>query len=208
MSLGTSYSEGQVKAELDRGTITYRKLSNADLLQYLPPKLNEGNIVGLFRGRMEFGPRALGNRSIIASPTFPNMQKRINILKGRESFRPVAPVVTEESFTDYFEGWQNRYMLFTVKVREGAKKRVPAIAHVDGTARVQTVREKDDQFMHDLLKQYSQISGVPVLINTSLNAKGKPIVESPSGAIGLFYSSGLDLLIIENFLVEQTNSMH
>jgi len=203
MALGTSYTDEQVESILRHAKISYRRLDTLDLVQYLANVLAEGKICGLFRDRMEFGPRALGKRSLLASPTDKNMLKRINDLKGREQFRPLAPIVTEEAFPVFFDGWQNRYMLFTVQVRNEAKERIPAVTHVDGSSRVQVVKASDDKFLHDLLNCFAARTNIPVLINTSLNVRGKPIVEDPTEAISLFYTSGLDVMVIGNYLIER-----
>jgi len=203
MALGTSYTDEQVESILKHGNIHYRRFNTPDLVQYLAKVLAEGKICGLFRDRMEFGPRALGKRSLLASPSDKTMLKRINDLKGREQFRPLAPIVTEEAFPAFFDGWQNRYMLFTTQVRNEAKERIPAVTHVDGSSRVQVVKANDDKFLHDLLNCFAEHTGIPVLINTSLNIRGKPIVEDPTDALSLFYSSGLDVIAIGNFLIER-----
>jgi len=163
--------------------------------------LAEDKIGGIFRGRMEAGPRALGNRSVIASPISENMLRRINILKGREMFRPIAPIVKADKFDQYFEGEKNEYMLFTCTVKNDVKKLIPAVTHVDNTSRVQIVTQNSNEFIYKLIDEFERITGVSVIINTSLNFKGQPIVETPIDAIGNFYTSGLDFIVIGNYLL-------
>lgn len=201
MFLGTSYSNNEIEAILKDSKCNYGKVDDAGLIQLIATRLYQGHIGCLFRGRMEFGPRSLGNRSIIASPSAPAILQKINSLKGREQFRPLAPIVTEEAFATYFEGYPNRYMSFTVSVKEEVRNIIPAVTHVDGTARAQVVAYKDDPFLHQLLTAFSSSSGFPVLINTSLNVRGKPIVEHPIEALGLLFSHGFDFLVLENFFI-------
>jgi carbamoyltransferase len=156
---------------------------------------------------MEFGPRALGARSILASPINPDMQARLNELKDREDFRPVAPAVLEERLDDWFESAQPQpsapFMLFIYDVKPGRAERIPAACHVDGTARVQTVNRASNPRYYDLLQAFERTTGVPVLINTSFNSRGQPIVCSPRDAIEAFYSTPLDALVIGSFLLQK-----
>jgi carbamoyltransferase len=153
---------------------------------------------------MEFGPRALGSRSILASPIHPEMQTRLNEVKDREDFRPVAPVVLEEDAADWFEGAAySPFMLFVYPVREEMADKIPAVRHVDGTARIQTVNEQQHPLYHALLTEFKKITGVPVLVNTSFNTLGKPIVLTPRDAIECFWCSPFDALVIGSFLIEK-----
>ena len=152
---------------------------------------------------MEAGPRALGNRSVIASPCPHDMLERINKMKGREMFRPIAPIVKENCFHRFFTGAPNPYMLFTCHVRDEVRTLIPAVTHVDGTSRVQTVIPERNPFIYDILDLFERKTGIPVIVNTSLNFRGKPIVENPTDAIGNFYSSSLDFLVIGNFYLEK-----
>jgi carbamoyltransferase len=203
MALGTSADPDEVRSMLDRGRIAYRRLPVPDLTERLSEILARGGIGALFRGRMEFGPRALGMRSIVASPVHAEMRDRLNALKEREPFRPLSPFVTEEDFPTFFDGFRNRYMLFTVNVKESARARIPAVTHVDSTARAQVVRRDDDPFLHALLTSFGRRTGVPVLINTSFNVRGKPIVEDPAEALGCALAAGFDFLLIDEFLIER-----
>lgn len=203
MFLGTSYSDQSIKSVLSNAGLDYRFLDGREKVETLVNLLREDKIIGVFRGRMEFGPRALGNRSIIASPKSESMLRKINEIKKREQFRPVAPIVAADSFDDFFEGCSSRYMTFTVKVKDQVRHKIPAVVHVDGSARAQIVSERDDPFLYSVLKSFGEKTGTPVLVNTSLNVLGRPIDESPADAIASLFVSGLDYLLIENYLVSR-----
>lgn len=167
--------------------------------------LADGKIIGVMRGRAEFGPRALGNRSILADPRLPGMKDRINReVKGREPYRPFAPVVAEETVMHWFERPQpSPYMSITLPWRDKVKAKVPAVVHADGTGRLQTVASQTAPWMHGLLQHLGARTGVPVLLNTSFNIMGKPIVHSVEDALAVFLTSGLDALLIEELLIEK-----
>lgn len=203
MYLGTEYTNESIEAQIKTAKLKYRYLLDQELAKEAALKMAEGQIGGLFRGRMEAGPRALGNRSVIASPAFDDMLEKINKIKGREMFRPIAPIVKEDRFDDYFSGAKNQYMLFTCTVKPDARGKIPAVTHVDYTSRVQTVTKKSNAFVYSLISEFENRTGIPVIVNTSLNFRGKPIVENPIDAIGNFYSSGLDFFIIGNYLLEK-----
>lgn len=203
MYLGTEYSNDYIEEQLVNAKVKYKKLSDKELTEIIALELKKGNVGGIFRGRMESGPRALGNRSVIADPTNFKMLDIINKIKGREMFRPIAPIVKEEKFDDYFIGKKNQYMLFTCLVRDNAKSKIPAVTHIDNTSRVQTITKESNPFIYSVIDEFEKITGVPVIINTSLNFKGKPIIESPIDAIGNFQSSGLDFLVIGNYFLEK-----
>jgi len=160
--------------------------------------LARGETVAVFRDRSEIGPRALGNRSLLALPRPVGMREHVNLnIKHRESFRPLAPVVPIEHLSTYFEGVaESPYMLLVATVRPDAQEHLPAVTHVDGTARVQTVRREDNPFLHRLLGLVGDLTGIPVLLNTSLNLRGEPIVETPADAMDVFVRSPIDLLVI------------
>ena len=170
-------------------------------------RLTQGQIIGWFQGRMEFGPRALGSRSILADPRPADMRSRVNMLiKKREGFRPFAPAVAAERASEYFEldaGDEETFahMLFVVPVRPQFRDKLPAITHVDGTARVQTVTPATNPRFHEMLTAFGALSGVPMLLNTSFNVKGQPIVCSPTEAIDTFLSAGLDAMVLGDFIV-------
>lgn len=168
--------------------------------------LAEGKIVGVMRGRAEFGPRALGNRSILADPRPADMKDRINrLVKGREPYRPFAPVLCEEDVAEWFESAQpSPYMSITLRWHEAKARQVPAVVHADGTGRLQTVSARSTPWMHTLVRRFGERTGVPVVLNTSFNIMGKPIVHSVEDALAVFVTSGIDAVLIENTLVEKT----
>ena len=167
--------------------------------------LAEGKLVGWVQGAAEFGPRALGNRSILADPRPADMKDRINsLVKFREEFRPFAPSILDEFGEEYFENYQvSPYMERTLKFKESAKQKVPAIVHVNATGRLQSVRREWNPRYYDLIKAFHELTGVPMLLNTSFNIMGKPIIHSVEDAIGLFYTTGLDALVLEDYLIEK-----
>jgi carbamoyltransferase len=201
--LGPRYSDDEIEQFLVWSKLPYRKLQTiadeaADLLV-------DDKVIGWFQGRMEFGPRALGARSILASPLHASMQSKLNDIKDREDFRPVAPVVLEEEAANWFAGAeQSPFMLFVYDVLPDKADRIPAVRHVDGTARIQTINREQNAPYYDLLKAFQRRTGVPVLVNTSFNTRGEPIVCSPRDAIESFWTSPLDALVIGPFLLEKS----
>jgi carbamoyltransferase len=165
--------------------------------------LADGHVFGWFQGRSEFGPRALGNRSILADPRRADMKDKVNKrVKHRQGFRPFAPVVLAERAHEIFEGTgESPFMLLTKHVRPEWRDRIPAVVHVDGTARVQTVRQEHNPRLHRLLEEFASITGVPVLLNTSFNVRGEPIVETPEDAINCFLGTGMDYLVLHETLL-------
>jgi carbamoyltransferase len=199
---GPDYSDDSIERFLTWAKVPYRKLDN--IAQETARLLAEDKIIGWYQGRMEFGPRALGSRSILASPISASMQARLNEVKDREDFRPVAPVVLEEDASEWFEGaTYSPFMLFVYNVREDKADKIPAVRHIDGTARIQTVNKLQHERYCELLQEFKNITGVPVLINTSFNTLGKPIVSSPRDAVECFWSSPFDALVIGSFLIEK-----
>jgi carbamoyltransferase len=201
--LGREYSEEEVEAALAGAPVLDSR--PADLEQEVARTLADGACVAVCRGRSEIGPRALGNRSLLALPGPSQVRDHINLnVKGRESFRPLAPVVPIEHLAMYFEGLdESPYMLLVATVREEFRERLGAVTHVDGTARVQTVRAEDNPFLHRLLEIVGELTGVPVLLNTSLNLPGKPIVETPRDALDLFVERPIDALVLGGCLVRK-----
>ena len=167
--------------------------------------LAEGKIVGWVQGRAEFGPRALGNRSILANPTIPDIKDRLNgEVKFREEFRPFAPSILDEAGSDYFIAYQTSpYMERALRFRPGAARRVPGVVHTDGTGRLQSVRPEWNPRFHDLLSAFEDRTGVPVVLNTSFNLMGKPIIHSVEDALGVFLTSGLDVLVLDDLIIEK-----
>lgn len=200
--LGPEYEDNDIEKFLIWTKTPYRKMDN--IAEETAQLLAENKIIGWFQGRMEFGPRALGSRSILASPIHPEMQARLNEVKDREDFRPVAPVVTEEDAGEWFENVrQSPFMLFVNNVRPDKADKIPAVRHIDGTARIQTVNGQQHPEYYALLKAFKELTGVPVLVNTSFNTLGKPIVCTPRDAISCFWSSPFDALIIGSFLIQK-----
>ena len=200
--LGPGYSEEEIEQFLRWSKIPYRRLE--DVAEGAADLLARDKIIGWFQGRLEFGPRALGARSILASPVHPEMQERLNEIKDREDFRPVAPVVLEEEAASWFiNAGVSPFMLFIFDVQPDKADRIPAVRHVDGTARIQTINRDQNPAYYDLLKAFHQRTGVPVLVNTSFNTRGEPIVCTPRDALECFWTSPLDALVIGPFLVEK-----
>lgn len=204
-TLGPQWSAQQIRETLDQEDAIYTEFDEQALIEKTADLLAESYIIGWYQGRMEFGPRALGNRSILANPTNPDMQQILNSrVKFREEFRPFAPAVRAEDAQDWFEiEEESPFMLFAPSVKEGVGEKLPSITHVDNTARVQTVASEDNKKFHQLLTAWKQRTGVPVLINTSFNVRGEPIVCSPADAYRCFLRTDIDFLIMDNFLVEK-----
>ncbi|RIK84639.1 MAG: carbamoyltransferase [Planctomycetota bacterium] len=200
--LGPEYSDQEIEQFLIWANLPYRRLTN--IPEETADILVQDKVVGWFQGRMEFGPRALGGRSILASPLGADMQARLNEIKDREDFRPVAPVVLEEEASNWFVGGHVApFMLFVFDVQPDKAERIPAVRHVDGTARVQTINRQQNAPYYDLLKAFERRTGVPVLVNTSFNTRGEPIVCTPRDAVESFWTSPLDALVIGSFLLEK-----
>ncbi len=201
MYLGSSYTEKEIEAALVQSKQTWTR--PADIQLETARLVAEGNVVGLFQGRMEFGPRALGARSILADPRRADMKDIVNsVVKQREGFRPFAPSCLEERAGEYFEGCvKSRYMISTYRVRPGKAQKIPAVTHVDGTARVQTVTKEINPSYWRIIERFGDLTGVPVVLNTSFNVKGEPIVESPVDALRCFWGTGLDALSMPPFLI-------
>ncbi|HZO73125.1 MAG TPA: carbamoyltransferase C-terminal domain-containing protein [Ktedonobacteraceae bacterium] len=200
--LGPGYSDDEIEQFLRWSKLPYRRLT--DIAQTAADLLAEDKVIGWFQHRMEFGPRALGARSILASPLHASMQSKLNEIKDREDFRPVAPVVLEEDAANWFaHGAQSPFMLFVYDVLPDKAEQIPAVRHVDGTARIQTINREQHLLYYDLLKAFQQRTGVPVLVNTSFNTRGEPIVCTPRDAVECFWTSPLDALVIGSFLLEK-----
>jgi carbamoyltransferase len=203
--LGPAYGAGEIESFLRRARLPYRRLD--DVAEETAAVLAGDRIIGWFQGRMEFGPRSLGARSILASPLSPDMQQRLNEIKDREDFRPVAPVVLEEEAGRWFKGADvSPFMLFVYDVAAGKADRIPAVRHIDGTARVQTINARQHPLYRSLLSAFHRRTGVPVLVNTSFNTRSEPIVCTPRDAVESFWSSPLDALVIGPFLLEKAGA--
>lgn len=199
--VGTSYCQEEIDAAIRECKLNPVRYDN--IAVEAARLLHQGNIIGWFQGAMEIGPRALGNRSILADPTRKDMKDRINAeVKHREAYRPFAPSVPAEAMGDYFNSEiEAPFMLKVCDVLPEKRETLPAITHVDGSARMQTVRKEINPLYHSLLIEFGKLSGVPVLLNTSFNVMGEPIVESPVDALRCFFSTGLDKLVIGNYVI-------
>ena len=200
---GSSYSEEQIRTTLDNTGVYAAQISNVS--EYASDLLRRGKILGWFQGRSEFGPRALGNRSILANANNSLIQTLVNQrIKYREEFRPFAPAVASSGYKDYFDMKETSpFMTIAYKALPGTKDKIPGVIHYDNTARVQTVSPEDNPIFHDLIKSFESLTGTPVLLNTSFNIKNEPIAETPLDAIRTFFSCGLDALIMGNYVIEK-----
>lgn len=202
---GPEFDDKDIEQFLQWTKVPYRKMNN--VAEETAAILAQDKVIGWYQGRMEFGPRALGSRSILASPVSPHMQARLNEIKDREDFRPVAPVVLEEDAPDWFENASySPFMLFVYNVKKDKEDMIPAVRHVDGTARIQTVNASQHPAYHSLLTEFKKLTGVPVLVNTSFNTRGEPIVCTPRDAIECFWTSPFDALVINSFLLEKNGN--
>lgn len=202
---GPCYSSDEIKNELDKYKLKYRYIEGIET--FTAEKLSEGKIIGWFQGKMEFGQRALGNRSILADPRDPRMKDKVNAsIKYREAFRPFAPAILQEYVEEYFElvgSKEVRFMEKVYPVRKEKQHLIPAVVHVDGTGRLQTVEKESNSLFYNLIDEFKKITGIPIILNTSFNLNGEPIVCSPSDAIRTFYSCGLDILVMGNAVIEK-----
>jgi carbamoyltransferase len=225
--LGPSFSVDETEAYLKSVGASYKLLDDNCLVQQTAKRLAEEKVVGWFQGRMEFGPRALGARSIIGDPRSPKMQSVMNLkIKFRESFRPFAPSVLRERVGEFFEmECDSPYMLLVAPVKKEIRHQMtaeqeqlfgieklnvprstlPAITHVDYSARVQTVTAEDNPRYHALLTAFDQLTGCPVIVNTSFNVRGEPIVCTPEHAYQCFMRTGIDTLVLDNFILDKAD---
>ncbi len=202
--LGPAYSDAEIAQYLDSTGARYRTLSDRELVEDTARRLSEGNVVGWFQGRMEFGPRALGGRSILADPRDPKMRDTLNMkIKFREGFRPFAPSVLADKAPDWFEiEGDSPYMLLVAQVREG-KRVIPSVTHVDNSARLQTVTRAESPLYYDLIAEFGRLTGVPVVINTSFNVRGEPIVCTPHDAYLCFMRTNMDHLVLGHHVLDK-----
>ncbi|ABD86999.1 carbamoyltransferase family protein [Rhodopseudomonas palustris] len=208
--IGKTYPEAEVAAATQRLMVRAQTeaVRHDDICAVTAKLLSEQKVIGWFQGGSEFGPRALGNRSLIADPRRPEMKDILNSrVKHRQPFRPFAPIVLEERADEIFEGkGDSPFMLMAKTVRPEWRDKIPAIVHVDGTARIQTVAEATNPKLYRLLKEFEALTGVPVLVNTSFNVKGEPIVETPRDAVICFLTTGIDHLVLHDTLVSKTKA--
>jgi len=199
---GPEYNESEIKSALDKAGCRYQQMEDGPLFDKIIGLLRRGLVVGWYQGRSEWGPRALGNRSILADPTNPDMKNIINAkIKRRESFRPFAPSVLAEKVGDYFEQEvKSPFMMHVVKFKPEWRAKLPAVTHVDGTGRLQSVTHEENPRYYDLIKRFSEVSGVGILLNTSFN-ENEPVVDTPDQALNCFLRTEMDALCLENYLV-------
>jgi carbamoyltransferase len=223
--LGPEFASDDIQDFLDCNGVKYTRLNRSALIDRVARLLAEEKVIGWFQGRMEFGPRALGARSILGDPRSPKMQSQMNLkIKYRESFRPFAPSVLREHVSDYFEmDCDSPYMLLVAPVRTHLRREmtedeqsrfgidklhvsrstIPAVTHVDYSARIQTVRREDNPLYYDVIAAFERLTGCAVLVNTSFNVRGEPIVCTPEHAYTCFMRTEMDALVIEDFVLEK-----
>ena len=201
--VGPNHSNDQIKSFLEKNKISYEFLERAQLLKSTAKLISEGKIVGWYQGKMEWGPRALGNRSILADPRDVKMKDILNEkIKHRESFRPFAPSILEEYISEYFDlDIPSPYMLLVAKVKKPEK--IPAVTHVDGTGRLQSVSKEVNPLYYDLINEFYKLTSVPVIINTSMNVMGEPIVNTPEQAYNMILKTDMDYLVMRNYLISR-----
>lgn len=201
--LGREWTDAELETVLRTAKVRYTK--SADIAADVAQALAEDQVVAWFQGRAEFGPRALGHRSLLAHPGRSANLERLNDVKGREQFRPLAPMVLADRAAEIFERGPlpSPYMLFVHDVAPQWRARIPAVTHVDGTARVQTVDPADNPVLARMLSEFDRRTGLPVVVNTSLNTAGRPMVDSPRDALECFGSAPIDLLALGPFVVRR-----
>jgi carbamoyltransferase len=202
--LGPKFDDDEIKDYLDAIGVDYTTCSTEEVLHETARLIAEQQVVGWFQGRMEWGPRALGNRSILADPRNPENQSKVNLkIKFRESFRPFAPAVLLDRSAEYFAiDRPSPYMLLTAQVRD-EKRHIPSVTHVDGSARLQTVAREENELFYDLISEFDRQTGCPVLINTSFNVRGEPIVCTPHDALKCFLRTDMDYLVMGHFMLDK-----
>ena len=223
--LGPNFSNSDIEKELIKHNAVYEYAETDKIIEFTSQVLAENKTVGWFQGRMEFGPRALGSRSILANPADNQMQKTLNMkIKFRESFRPFAPAILREDLEEWFDfKIDSPYMSFVVPVQNdqciplsqadrelrgiervnAIRSTIPAVTHVDYSARIQTVDKDTNQLFYNLIKKFKDKTSIPILVNTSFNIRGEPIVCTPEDAYKCFMATGLDFLIIGDFILEK-----
>ncbi|MCH7652054.1 MAG: hypothetical protein IIB14_00125, partial [Chloroflexi bacterium] len=207
---GQSYGDGEVERAINKAGFNFTYIDEESrLLDATVDRMVDGKVIGWYQGRFEWGPRALGNRSIIADPRKPEIKDIVNNkIKFREPFRPFAPSVLVDKASDYFEvenvedSMPSRFMLLVVPVKDSERDTVPAVSHM-GTARIQTVHEDTNPLYYKLIDKFGQATGVPVILNTSFNVKGEPVVNTPENALDTFAKSGIDTLVMGNHIVDK-----
>ena len=207
--LGSSYSNNYIEKKLiqkksDNKKFSFNKLNDEDLYEEVADRISKNQVAGWFKGKCEWGPRALGNRSILADPRNPNMKQILNQkIKFRESFRPFAPSVLLEKKENFFDmNYHSPFMLNVVKARDNVKNIIPAVVHVDNTCRVQTVKKEENPHFYNLINEFYKKTGIPLLLNTSFN-ENEPIVQNPEEAYNCFLRTNMDFLVLENWIISR-----
>ncbi len=202
-ALGRGFGDGELGGWIEHAGLPFERVE--DVAEEAAAALADNQVVAWFQGRSEFGPRALGHRSLLADPRDPDNLERLNEIKGREQFRPVAPMVLAERAAEIFAGGPipSPYMLFTHRVDPAWRERIPAVVHVDGTARIQTVDRGSEPLMAAVLEAFERRTGVPVVVNTSLNTAGRPMVDDPRDALECFGSAPIDMLVLGPYVVRK-----
>ena len=211
--LGPEYSTYEIKDFLDRNKIKYTEFEDdSDMIKFVAKLIYENNVVGWFQGKMEWGPRALGARSILANPCNHEMKDILNVkVKHREKFRPFAPVVCEDDAFNYFDCDQpvpepTDFMLMVYPIKKEWQDKIPTVVHVDGSGRLQTIRKSQNSLYYKLVKEFGKLSGIPILVNTSFNIRGEPIVCTPYDAYKCMMGTGIDYLLMGKFLIKRTDN--
>ncbi|HRN70006.1 MAG TPA: carbamoyltransferase N-terminal domain-containing protein [Candidatus Woesebacteria bacterium] len=207
LNFGTKYSNEQIEEILQKHSLKYEKLNEQKLIKKTAELLSKNNIIGWFQENMEFGPRALGNRSLLANPAPKSMKERVNEVKMREQFRPFAGSVLQDKVQELFEvpekNHHSPFMNFVFQVKPEARKKIQAIVHADNTCRIQTVNKRDNPLYYELIHRFYELTGIPCVLNTSLNTKIEPIVENPEQAIYDLETTNMDYMVLGNFLVKK-----
>lgn len=211
--LGPGFSTEEIKKILDEKGIKYTKFENEkEIIKTTAKLVYNNNVVGWFHGRMEWGPRALGSRSILANPCNPQAKELLNAkVKHREKFRPFAPVVCEDDALEYFECDKpipepTDFMLMVYPIKERYHKKIPSVTHIDGSGRLQTIRKYQNPLYYNVIKEFGKLSGIPILINTSFNIRGEPIVCTPYDAYKCMMGTGIDCLVMDKFLIKRSDN--
>ena len=206
---GPEYSDSEVLGDLEAAGCTYQKLTEQELISLTAGAIAKGKIVGWFQGRMEFGPRALGNRSILSDPRRKDMKDILNSrIKYREPFRPFCPSILAEKAGEYFEtDYPSPFMVMAYKIRPFQRPRIPAVTHGDGTGRLQTVKREENPLYWKLINKFKELTGVPVLLNTSFN-ENEPIVQTPAQAINCFLRTQMDVLSVGPYMLLKSENLH
>ena len=206
---GPEYSDREIHAELETAGVAYRRLTETELIDQTATQIAAGEVVGWFQGRMEFGPRALGNRSILADPRRADMKDLLNSrIKHREHFRPFCPSVLAEAISDFFEtDYPSPFMVTAYRIKSDRLQDIPAVTHADGTGRLQTVDQESNPLYWKLIRRFGDLTGVPVLLNTSFN-ENEPIVQTPAQALDCFLRTRMDVLAIGSYILLKSDNLH